>query len=304
MITRDNYEIYFMDYLDGVLPDEYEAELKAFLLVHPDLRELLEGMDEVRLQPGEDVFERKEELKQQANGKEVAYYAIAEAEGVITDEEKRWVEENVEKDEFEREVAAFKFVRMKPEAGCVFEGKEALRRRPAVIVFIKRYAGVAAVVLFAVVLVMFLTREKEFPVHDLPQLTVRAELPSLPEIPVKETMPEPVEVRKKEEPRVAVVRDVVPEVVAGRVEPVSLIESKKKVVVAAEILAPRPDETLVSPYEGVSFRVETEEPRARSFRIIAPDLESSDNILSSIVNAGRNVVNQLRNRDTKNEDKL
>ncbi len=304
MITRDNYEIYFMDYLDGVLPDEYEAELRAFLLVHPDLRELLEGMNEVRLQPGGEVFEKKRELKQQVNEKEVVYHAIAEAEGVITDEERRWVEENVERDEFEREVEAFKSVRMKPESGYVFEGKDALRRRPAVIVFMKRYAGVAAVVLFAVVLVMFLTREKEFPVYDLPQQTVKAEMPSLPDVPVKEMMVEPAKVQKKEKPRVAVARDVVPEVVAERVEPVSLIESRKNVVVAVEILAPRPDEMLVSPYEGVSFRVETEEPRARAFRIIAPDLESSDNILSSIVNAGRNVVNQLRSRDTKDEDNL
>ena len=304
MITRDNYEIYFMDYLDGVLPDEYEAELRAFLLVHPDLRELLEGMNEVRLQPGGEVFEKKRELKQQVNEKEVAYHVIAEAEGVITDEERRWVEENVERDEFEREVEAFKSVRMKPESGYVFEGKDALRRRPAVIVFMKRYAGVAAVMLFAVVLVMFLTREKEFPVYDLPQQTVKAEMPSLPDVPVKEMMVEPAKVQKKEKPRVAVARDVVPEVVAERVEPVSLIESRKNVVVSAEILAPRPDEMLVSPYEGVSFRVETEEPRARAFRIIAPDLESSDNILSSIVNAGRNVVNQLRSRDTKDEDKL
>lgn len=82
MITRDNYEIYFMDYMDGVLPDEYEAELRAFLLVHSDLRELLEGMNEVRLQPGGDVFEKKRELKQQVNEKEMVYHAIAEAEGV------------------------------------------------------------------------------------------------------------------------------------------------------------------------------------------------------------------------------
>ena len=304
MITRDNYEIYFMDYLDGVLPDEYEAELRAFLLVHPDLRELLEGMNEVRLQPGEEVFKRKERLKQQVNGKELAYYAIAEAEGVITDEERQWVEENVGKDEFERETKAFKAVRMKPESGCVFEGKDVLRRRPAVIVFMKRYAGVAAVVLFAVVLVMFLTREKEFPVYDLPQQTVKAEVPSLQNVPVKEMMVEPAEVQEKEKTQVVVARDVAVEVVAKRMEPVSLIEGKKKVGVVAEILAPRPDERLVSPYEGVSFRVETEEPRTRSFRIIAPDLESSNNILSSIVNAGRNVVNHLRSRDTKDEDNL
>ena len=50
MITRENYEIYFMECMDGNLSAREQAEVEAFLLVHPDLRELLDGMDEVRLE--------------------------------------------------------------------------------------------------------------------------------------------------------------------------------------------------------------------------------------------------------------
>ena len=43
MITRENYEIYFMEYMDGNLSAREQAEVEAFLLVHPDLRELVDG---------------------------------------------------------------------------------------------------------------------------------------------------------------------------------------------------------------------------------------------------------------------
>ena len=42
MITQKNYEIYFADYLDGTLGEAETAELKAFLLVHPELSKLIE----------------------------------------------------------------------------------------------------------------------------------------------------------------------------------------------------------------------------------------------------------------------
>ena len=47
MITRENYEIYFIDYMDGNLSERERAEVEAFLLVHPDLQEQLDGRGEV-----------------------------------------------------------------------------------------------------------------------------------------------------------------------------------------------------------------------------------------------------------------
>ena len=44
MITRENYEIYFMEYMDGNLSAREQAEVEAFLLVYTDLRELLDGI--------------------------------------------------------------------------------------------------------------------------------------------------------------------------------------------------------------------------------------------------------------------
>ena len=64
MITRESYEIYFMDYMDGNLAERERAEVEAFLLVHPDLREQLDGMSEVRLKVSTEVFRKKEQIKQ------------------------------------------------------------------------------------------------------------------------------------------------------------------------------------------------------------------------------------------------
>ena len=63
MITRESYEIYFMDYMDGNLAERERAEVEAFLLVHPDLREQLDGMSEVRLKVSTEVFRKKEQIK-------------------------------------------------------------------------------------------------------------------------------------------------------------------------------------------------------------------------------------------------
>ena len=93
MITRESYEIYFMDYMDGNLAERERAEVEAFLLVHPDLREQLDGMSEVRLKVSTEVFRKKEQIKQMVREREMEYYAIATTEGIITDEERAWVDE-------------------------------------------------------------------------------------------------------------------------------------------------------------------------------------------------------------------
>lgn len=141
MITRENYEIYFMEYMDGNLSAREQAEVEAFLLVHPDLRELLDGMDEVRLEVPAEVFGKKEEIKRTVWEREIEYYAIAAAEGVITDEEQAWVDGNVNKDVFEREVETCAKIKVKPDPTCRFEGKAGVYRKSGAVLFVKLLRG-------------------------------------------------------------------------------------------------------------------------------------------------------------------
>lgn len=160
MITRESYEIYFMDYMDGNLAERERAEVEAFLLVHPDLREQLDGMSEVRLKVSTEVFRKKEQIKQMVREREMEYYAIATTEGIITDEERAWVDENTDKKVFEREVDVYAKIKVKSDPASWFEGKAGLYRKSGVILLVKRYAAIAAVVALAIVVAIYTTQEE------------------------------------------------------------------------------------------------------------------------------------------------
>ncbi len=49
VINRENYEIFFLDFIDGTLRDDLRVELRAFLLKNPDLAAELEEVSGIRL---------------------------------------------------------------------------------------------------------------------------------------------------------------------------------------------------------------------------------------------------------------
>ena len=298
MITRENYEIYFMDYMDGNLSARERAEVEAFLLVHPDLRELLDGMNEVWLEVPVEVFDKKEEIKRTVREREIEYYAIATAEGVITGEEQTWVDGNVDKDVFEREVEMYAKVKVKPDPICRFEGKVGVYRKSGAVLFVKRYAAIAAVVALGGVVAIYSTRKEEFSMEDLPMTVVKTETILLPE-------PEAIV-----EPKIERVQFMKREVEAGetvvvveRVIPPDAIELKKQLKVPVEIMAPQPNEILTSPYEGLQFRISGKEQREPVFQLITPS-EKSDNIVNNLIDAGKNVLEHFRSKEKKDMENL
>lgn len=298
MITRENYEIYFMDYMDGNLSARERAEVEAFLLVHPDLRELLDGMNEVWLKVPVEVFDKKEEIKRTVREREIEYYAIATAEGVITGEEQTWVDGNVDKDVFEREVEMYAKVKVKPDPICRFEGKVGVYRKSGAVLFVKRYAAIAAVVALGGVVAIYSTRKEEFSMEDLPMTVVKTETILLPE-------PEAIV-----EPKIERVQFMKREVEAGetvvvveRVIPPDAIELKKQLKVPVEIMAPQPNEILTSPYEGLQFRISGKEQREPVFQLITRS-GKSDNIVNNLIDVGKNVLEHLRAKKKKDIESL
>ena len=298
MITRENYEIYFMDYMDGNLSARERAEVEAFLLVHPDLRELLDGMNEVWLEVPVEVFDKKEEIKRTVREREIEYYAIATAEGVITGEEQTWVDGNVDKDVFEREVEMYAKVKVKPDPICRFEGKVGVYRKSGAVLFVKRYAAIAAVVALGGVVAIYSTRKEEFSMEDLPMTVVKTETILLPE-------PEAIV-----EPKIERVQFMKREVEAGetvvvveRVIPPDAIELKKHLKVPVEIMAPQPNDILTSPYEGLQFRISGKEQREPVFQLITRS-GKSDNIVNNLIDVGKNVLEHLRAKKKKDIESL
>ena len=287
-----------MDYMDGNLSARERAEVEAFLLVHPDLRELLDGMNEVWLEVPVEVFDKKEEIKRTVREREIEYYAIATAEGVITGEEQTWVDGNVDKDVFEREVEMYAKVKVKPDPICRFEGKVGVYRKSGAVLFVKRYAAIAAVVALGGVVAIYSTRKEEFSMEDLPMTVVKTETILLPE-------PEAIV-----EPKIERVQFMKREVEAGetvvvveRVIPPDAIELKKQLKVPVEIMAPQPNEILTSPYEGLQFRISGKEQREPVFQLITRS-GKSDNIVNNLIDVGKNVLEHLRAKKKKDIESL
>lgn len=91
-INRENYETILVDYLDGKLSPEDEAELMLFLHKNPDIAEEFEGLNDVTLNPTPMHFPSKSALKKhhyQSMGidNEIEYLCIADLEGDLTTDE-------------------------------------------------------------------------------------------------------------------------------------------------------------------------------------------------------------------------
>lgn len=108
-INRENYETILVDYLDGKISPEDEAELMLFLLKNPDIAEEFEGLNDVTLNPAPMYFPSKSALKKhhyQSMGidNEIEYLCIANLEGDLTTDEDVKLRKLCESDESIRHI--------------------------------------------------------------------------------------------------------------------------------------------------------------------------------------------------------
>jgi hypothetical protein len=99
---RSNYEIWFTDWLDGKLSDDKVEELKLFLRQNPDLKEELDGIESVRLNPTESIFKGKKQLFKSAedlSDSQLDYLYIASLENDLTPVQKRELNDMLDRDE-------------------------------------------------------------------------------------------------------------------------------------------------------------------------------------------------------------
>lgn len=86
-ITRENYESFFMDYLDGTLDSSREEEFNAFLYDNPDLEKELREFEDIQVTPEIAEFEFKGSLKKNRldlsliNDRNFDHFCIARLEG-------------------------------------------------------------------------------------------------------------------------------------------------------------------------------------------------------------------------------
>lgn len=90
-IDRTNYEIWFIDWLDGKLDDQQIEQLKVFLEENPDLREEIEGLSSVSLNPPTKLFNNKNLLKktpEELSSSQFEYYCVAYFENDLSADQK------------------------------------------------------------------------------------------------------------------------------------------------------------------------------------------------------------------------
>jgi hypothetical protein len=169
-ITGNNYEIWFLDYLEGRLNQEEEEEVRQFLLQFPDLAEELENFaPALSADPGL-FFPGKEQLKKE-HFDDPAYFetsAIARMEEDLTATEKESLEEWLKRHPDHRQLAQqFENTRLKPDFTIGFPGKDGLKKKSTLKVVWIRMAAVAAVFLVAFYLFY---REKQLPEQNIPSI--------------------------------------------------------------------------------------------------------------------------------------
>lgn len=104
---RSNYEIWFIDWLDGKLSEDRIEQLKVFLAENPDLQEELESLGFLKLTPPVSQFRGKEQLKKTAgdySDSQFDYLSVAFLEKDLTPEQLPELQELITSDDEKRKL--------------------------------------------------------------------------------------------------------------------------------------------------------------------------------------------------------
>ncbi len=151
-LTRDNYEIRFLDYLEGRLDQEGKEEIRLFLINNPDLADELEAFHPVLAVDANLSFPDKERLKRSVYDDSAFFEtaAIAAIEGDLTEEENRslekWLAENPDQQKL---IQQLKSSILLPDLEISFPGRNRLKKKTTVMAVWTRIASVAAILLLA-----------------------------------------------------------------------------------------------------------------------------------------------------------
>ncbi len=161
-ITRNNYEAYLLDLLEGRLTAAGESSVLDFLAKNPDLIDEAEGLGQFVLPRGDYKYPDKERLKRSLPGsssavseKQFDLFSIARLEGDLTTEQERAHDRLMESDDqLKAEWEQWKQTRLKAPP-VSYGNKRGLRKRVPVnrpVLRIAALSSAAAIALLAILL--------------------------------------------------------------------------------------------------------------------------------------------------------
>ena len=148
-ITRNNYEEFFLDYLEGSLSALEEIALENFLALHPDLKAELEEMKLVILEEESAELE-KESIKEIPFRSNFSDFCIAKLEGDLTSSEEKAFDQFLESNlEHLSEFGQYELTKLKPDYSVIIPDKNKFKKKEKKLIplWIVSGIGIAASVL-------------------------------------------------------------------------------------------------------------------------------------------------------------
>jgi hypothetical protein len=289
-ININNYEAYFIDYMEGNLDASLVNDFIEFLQNNPDLKEELSLLEPVKLEPENILFNKKDKLYKEKldSEKEFDKAAIANLEGDFNEEEKSEFEEYLASHpEKKKEVALFKSTKLRADESIVFSKKKKLYRhsfQKSILIWSGR---VAAILIVAFAFFTLVNKPAENMISDdqvavLEDKVKKSIDPEEKVIPVEEKKKEP-EKNKKLTPK-PIIKEVKPQAKPSK----SLRESTKGRLSHEDLSLQRTPLTIPDEMQGITASLEIQPIKANfaTIYISAPESVSAypeERLLADVV---------------------
>ena len=219
MINRDNYESWFLDYLEGNLDQEQMEMVRRFKIEHPDLADEAEELSPILKADPVPVYPGKHLLKKEVYDDPVHFEqsAIAAMEGELSEEElpqfQNWLDKNPDRKKFMKE---FEQCRLVPDKKITFPGKNRLKKKSIWMSGWTQAAAVAAIALLVLLTFLPESRKNQSPSIQTAETTLpkrrdkvpeseasgNKSLPAQPEKKLKKVEAAPKRILKKQDVKV------------------------------------------------------------------------------------------------------
>ncbi|WP_343748281.1 hypothetical protein [Fluviicola sp.] len=248
LIHIDNYESYYLDYLEGTLSDSERVAFEEFLTAHPELQ--LEDEELVFLDDAPELLSplEKELLKKEedriVSAESLDYFAIGRVEKVLSQTENAQLDAYISQHpEAGKTVEAYQETRLAPHV-VVYENKEELKHKE--IAFVS-WRLLAAVTSAAAILVLFFQLTGSGSKEEQPNAVAN----NRPQKPVKE---QPLKEKTSEGSE--------EQAPAPVIENTPFVEDQNRTVAAKDVRTQTPDK---------------KEIRDQKEKFISPDQEAPNN---------------------------
>lgn len=165
-IDRNNYESFFVDYLEGNLDEKLVDDFIEFITQNPDLKEELALFEPVAIDALNIEFGKKELLYKERFDLENEFNeaAIAALEGDLTENDKIEFENYITKHpERKPEVALFEKTRLIADQSVVFQKKNTLYKTAPIKTFLLWSGRVAALLVIAMLAYYYIGKNEKSP---------------------------------------------------------------------------------------------------------------------------------------------